>query len=388
MSARYSTGTYLSGTAHAALVVWMVAGWGMSAEPLPFEVTEVSVVSGSEFAALTQGVQPDQPPGDPAPIEPPIVDETPPAPTVETPPEVAETPPPVTAPAIETPPAAPDLTAPETVVTDTPPDVPDTPTIVAPPPSAELGSSLRPIPRPVDRVGTELVQPAPPDATVAPDVREAAVEDVEVPAEVPVEPEDETTAPEETADQRVTEADEPVSAPETSRRPATRPQRTATVDTPTEAPAETPPATDPTPAVDPVAAALAAAGAVESSTQPATTTPGASGGQLSNSDTASLLRQIGNCWILGAVSTAAMSTSVTVQFAMDAGGILDTNSIQMTNFSGGSAGDAEVIFRVAKSALVRCRNDGGRTGYDVPQEQFQTRRDLQLVFDPSDMRLR
>ncbi|MGJ8624576.1 MAG: cell envelope biogenesis protein TolA [Yoonia sp.] len=377
MAARYSTGTYLSGTAHAALVVWMVAGWGMSAEPLPFEVTEVSVVSGSEFAQLTQGVQPDQPPGDPAPIEPPIVDETPPTPIVETPPEVAETPPPVTAPAIETPPAAPDLTVPETVVTDTPPAVPDTPTIVAPPPSAELGVSLRPIPRPAPRVAPEIVAPPPPDATVAPDVAQAAVEDVEVPAEVPVEPEDETTAPEEAADQIVTEAEEPAFAPEISRRPATRPQRTAAVETPTEAPTETPSAADPTPAVDPVAAALAAAGATD--------TPGLSGGQLSDGDKSGFLRQVGNCWNTGTLSTGAQNTIVVMEFSMTPEGEPVSGSVQMESFSGGSAADADAAFQTARRALLRCSGD---TGYDLPRDQYEQWQRVVLTVDPTAMRQR
>ena len=123
-----SLGTYLSGTGHAALVVWMVAGWGMDAEPLPFEITEVSVVSGEEFAALTQGVQPDQPVGTVPELEAPEIEvPEPPAPVVETPPEPVEPPAPIEAPTVEAPPEAPDLTAPETVVTDAPPDVPDTP---------------------------------------------------------------------------------------------------------------------------------------------------------------------------------------------------------------------------------------------------------------------
>jgi len=376
-----NAGTYLSGTGHAALLVWMVAGWGMSADPIPLEVTEVTVVSGEEFETLTQGVQPDLPANDPAPIEQPEVDETPPAPQVETPPEVAETPPPVEAPAIEAPPVAPDISTPETVVTDVAPDVPDTPTIVAPPPSAELGSSPRPVPRPAPRVAPEIVAPPPPDATVAPEVTEAATEEVEAPVEEVVEPADETTAPEEAADEIVTEAEEPSFAPEVSARPATRPQRPAAV-------AETPAETSTEDAVDPVAAALAEAGAQDTPTPPTTATPGLSGGgDLSNADKASMLRQIGSCWTLGAVSSAAMRTSVTVRFSMDAGGVLDTNSFEMVSFAGGTAADAEIIYRAARSALARCPQGNSRN-YDVPAEQFQTRRDLQLVFDPSQMALR
>jgi hypothetical protein len=66
---------------------------------------------------------------------------------------------------------------------------------------------------------------------------------------------------------------------------------------------------------------------------------------------------------------------------MNAGGVRDTRSFEMTSFAGGTEVDAEVIYRAARSALVRCRQ--GQDGrYDVRAEQFQTRRDLELVFDP------
>ncbi|MCF2869764.1 cell envelope biogenesis protein TolA [Octadecabacter sp. G9-8] len=368
-----SVGTYLSGTGHAALVVWMIAGWGMSADPLPFEVTEVSVVSGAEFAALTQGVQPDLPAGDPVEIEPPVIDETPPAPIIETPPEVTETPPPVPAPAVETPPEAPDLSVPETIVTDTPPDVPDTPTIVAPPPSAEVGSSTRPVPRPALRVAPEIIAPPPPDATVAPEVAEAATDQSDVPADEDVPVTEETTAPEAAADQIVTEAEEPAFAPEVSSRPQTRPQRAAVAETPTED------------AVDPVAAALAAAGAVETPTPTPSPAKGLSGGQLSDGDKAGFLRQIGTCWNTGTLSTGAQNTIIDMVFDMTPDGRPVSASVRLDGFSGGSAADADAAFQTARRALLRCSGD---SGYDLPRDQYDQWARVILTVDPTAMRQR
>ncbi|MEL6958619.1 MAG: cell envelope biogenesis protein TolA [Pseudomonadota bacterium] len=381
-----SVGTYISGVGHTALVVWMVAGWGMQVEPLPFEVTEVSVISGEEFAALTQGVQPDQPVGAVPELTPPVVEPEQPAPPApvadETPPAEVTPPTPIEPPTLEVPPEAPDLSTPETVVTDVAPEAPSTPTLVAPPTNIELGSSPRPVPRPVPRVAPEIVAPPPPDATVDPQVAEAAVESPDAPLEEEVDPADETTAPEEAVDQIVTEAEEPEAgeqislAPTSSARPVVRPDRPAVVEDATD---------------DAVEAALADALAAETTSEPAldpTPTVGANGGDLSAGDRASLLRQIGGCWSVGSLSTAALNTRVTVQWAMDAGGILDVNSIEMTGFEGGSSADAAVAYRQARSALVRCQNANGRQGYDLPQEQFQTRRILQLTFDPSEMALR
>lgn len=371
-----SVGTYISGIGHVALVVWMVTGWGMSSEPLPFEVMDVSVVSGSEFAALTQGVQPDLPPNDPAPIEQPVVDETPPAPAVETPPEVAPPPQQVQPPAPETPPEAPDLSLPETVVTDTPPDVPDTPSIVAPPPSAELGSSTRPVPRPAPRVAPEIIAPPEPDATVAPEVTQAATDQTDAPVDENVDVADETTAPEAAADQIVTEAEVPAFAPEVSSRPQTRPQRAA-------APAPDIETSDES-AVDPVAAALAAAGAAESETPPAPT-PGLSGGQLSDGDKSGFLRQIGNCWNTGTLSTGAQNVVIDMVFDMTPDGRPVSSSVQLDGFSGGNATDAEAAFQTARRALLRCSGD---TGYNLPRDQFEQWSRVILTVDPTAMRQR
>lgn len=368
-----SVGTYLSGTGHAALIAWMVTGWGMASEPLPFEVTEVSVVSGAEFAALTQGVQPDLPPSEPAAIEQPVVEETPPAPEVETPPEVTPAPQPVVAPEIEEPPVAPDLSVPETVVTDTAPAVPDTPTIVAPPPSTELGSSLRPVPRPAPRVAPEIVTPSEPDTTVAPEVTQAATDQTEVPVDENVDVAEETTAPEAASDQIVTEAEDPVFAPEISSRPQTRPARpTAVAETPSED------------TVDPVAAALEAAGAANDAPAP-TPTPGLSGGQLSEGDKSGFLRQIGGCWNTGTLSTGAQNTIIEMSFDMTPDGRPVSGTVQLEGFTGGSAADADAAFQTARRALLRCTGD---SGYDLPAEQYDQWKRVILTVDPTAMRQR
>ncbi|PVA05808.1 cell envelope biogenesis protein TolA [Thalassorhabdomicrobium marinisediminis] len=374
-----SVGTYLSGVGHAALLIWMVAGWGMSVDPLPFEITEVSVVSGEDFAAMTQGVQPELPPDAPQAPEQPPVEDTPPAPEpAAEPPQVVEAPAPVEAPVAETPPEAPDLTVPETVVTDAPPDVPQTPQIITPPPSAELGTSARPVPRPAPRVAPEIIEAPEPDATVAPEVAEAATEQPEAPVEEEVvEPEEETTAPEAAADEIVTEAEDPAFAPEISRRPQTRPNRPApAVEAPTEE------------VVDPVAAALAEAVANDtaaSEPDPAPTpTPGVSGGQLSEGDKAGFLRQIGRCWNLGAASTGAQNTIIVMSFSMTPDAKPVSDSFDLVSFTDGTAADAQIAFDAARRAIIRCTSDG----YDLPREQYNLWQYVELTVDPTAMRQR
>lgn len=379
-----SMGTYFSGTAHAGLLVWMVAGWGMQVEPLPFEIANVSMVSGADFAAMTQGVQPDQPSGQPAEIEQPVLDAAPAAPNVEIPPEVPAPPAPVAPPTPEAPPVAPELTVPDTVVTDVAPTAPDAPTILTPPPSAELGASDRPVPRAAPRVAPETITPPEADVTVAPDVAQAATDQTDALVEENVEIADETTAPEAASDQIVTEAEVPAFAPEISRVPQTRPNRPTPapdeVEAPAVAQATAPVVEAPTDeVVDPVAAALAEAGAAD------TPAPGLSGGQLSEGDKSGFLRQIGACWNTGTLSTGAQSTIIEMAFDMTPDGRPVSTSVRMEGFSGGSGADAEAAFQTARRALLRCAGDGG---YDLPAEQFAQWQRVILTVDPTAMRQR
>jgi hypothetical protein len=56
----------------------------------------------------------------------------------------------------------------------------------------------------------------------------------------------------------------------------------------------------------------------------------------------------------------------------------------MTDYAGGDENSAQIMFRAAKSAIVRCTKDG----YPLPREKYEQWKDLELVFDPNGMRLR
>ncbi len=379
-SSTMSVGTTISGVGHTALIGWLILGWGLQSDPLPFEVTEVSIVSGAEFAALTQGVQPDQPGETPATPDAPAIDETPPAPEVDTPPEVVTPPEPVPAPAQEDAPIAPEQAPPpQADVTDTPPDVPtDVATLVTPPPSTDVGVSPRPKPRPAPRIAPVAIAPPPEDVAIS-DVDQTAPNPDAAPAEDVPEAE-ETTAQEESAPEIVTEAETPAAAPERSLRPQTRPNRPAAPASDSETATATAPAED-----DATAAAVEAA--VAAATEAATAPPqtgNQGGGELSADAKNGFLRQIGSCWSVGSAGTDVLSTVVTVGFSMTEDGRPDTNSIRLVSFTGGTQSSADIAFRIAKSALVRCTRDG----YDLPRDQYETWRNIELTFNPERMRTR
>ena len=388
-----SVGTTISGVGHAALVGWLILGWGLQSDPLPFEVTEVSIVSGAQFAALTQGVQPDQPGATPVTPDAPVIDKTPPAPLADTPPEVATPPQHVIPPAQEDAPVAPVLAPPpQAEVSDVPPEIPlDQATIVTPPPSTELGASLNPKPRPAPRIAPQAIAPPAEDVAVAEVDQTAPNPDAE-PAQDVTEV-DKTTAQEEAAPEIVTEAETPAAAPERSLRPKTRPNRpaapavdaqTQTATAPAAADAQTQTATAPA-AADATSAAVAAA--LAAATQVATQAPqpgNQGGGELSTDAKNGFLRQIGLCWNVGNAGTDVLNTVVAVGFSMTQDGKPDSNSLRLVSFTGGTQASADIAYQIARRAVIRCTGEG----YDLPSDQFETWRNIELTFNPERMRTR
>ncbi|MEO0380867.1 MAG: energy transducer TonB, partial [Pseudomonadota bacterium] len=205
-----NTGQVISGIGHAGLIGWVLFGGTFQSEPLPFEVTEVSVISTDAFEALlAKGPEPDSATDVALPVQPDIELDP-----VETPaPDeavVTETPAPTVAPEPETVPEPP-APEPEPEIVDVSPEQPQ------PQEQAALVPEIapRPIPRPSERIAPEAVAPPPED--VAPDeVEQPAITEDEG-ADTPAE-EQEATAPEEATTEIVTEAEEPSGAPTTSLR--------------------------------------------------------------------------------------------------------------------------------------------------------------------------
>ena len=50
-----NTGQIISGLGHVGLIGWMLFGGTFQSEPLPFDVTDVAVISEAEFDAMMAG---------------------------------------------------------------------------------------------------------------------------------------------------------------------------------------------------------------------------------------------------------------------------------------------------------------------------------------------
>lgn len=363
------TGHYISGAGHLALLGWLAFGNVFAAEPLPFEATDVSVISGAEYEALVAAVQPPESVTEVAqPASPEIAPDAPDLSSEADPETEIETPQTTSTPETETPPDVSEVEPlpPRADVSDEAPvlDQPSADIVVDVP---EVGD--RPIPEAVDRVAPEPV--AQPDREAAPD----PIEQEAVAPDETGETEQETseaTAPEAAATEIVTEAEQPAAAPERSiRPPARRPEA------PTQAAQPSPdsaPATD-----DAVNSALAEALSEngESSEVPA-------GPPLSAGEKDSLRVAVSSCWNVGSLSTDALQTTVVVTVSMSQDGKPVVPSIAMASFSGGSEAAARQAFEAARRAIIRC----GARGYDLPVEKYSQWRDIEMTFNPERMRVK
>ena len=368
----------------------LLGGWSRDVPPPPPTI-DVTLVSASDLAAFasTTPVPGDAPGEIAAPAVPEdVVPVTAPAeapPSSEAPPS---TPDPVAEPVPE---AAELLPAPAPPPTDAP--VAPEPAPPADEPGATLLTNDTPRARAADRVAPTPAPPAPPEA--APD---EAVQELAAPSDEPVEtpPADEATAPEEAGDVLASEAlDEPIpdeiTAPTESETPGTqlsrspvpparpdRPVRTAEAE-PAPVPVETAPEEAQSSAIDDLLAGLA-----EETPAP---TPAAApdlpvGPPLTQGEKDGLRFAVQQCWNLDPGSPAA-SVVVTVGFSLDQQGRVDQGSIRQTSVDGPD-GAREDAFARARRAILRCQGEG----YDLPAEKYAQWRDIEVTFNPANMRLR
>lgn len=359
MIGRMDTGQKASAVLHLGLVGWVLVFdlFHAPSDDMERAVAEVSLVSATEFAALS----------------------APPAPE----PTADPTPPPRRTPAPQPEPEPQPDTAPE-------PD--STGAIFSPQPTP--GVAERPAPRPVDRVAPTPTEAPPEDAAI--DLTARPQTSADAPGDV-VLPEQEQVAPPEATTEIVTEATETdtdsleraAAAPTVSPRPRTRPERPALAEgtntaepTPDPAPEPTPePAADPDTTVasevaDAVAAALADSLAGIGTVPPQT--------GLSASEADRLRLAIQQCWNIGTLSTEAQQVTVTVGFSMTPGAVPEQGTIYMVDNSGGSEGAVSQAFDAARRAIIRCQGDG----YGLPPESYDAWRDVEITFNPEGMRLR
>lgn len=368
-------GWYISGSGHFALILVVLFGGLFAGDriPEPVSLSEVSLFTEEEFAALT-----------PAAVAP---DTQTDAPEVTTPGEDAapETPEDQAAPALPVPqpieaPDTPDT--PEFEVEQPVPDavvVDEAPTVQAPPTDQD-GTTLEPdqVAAPAPRVAPVPQVAPPPDVETGPEL----IEDTAIAPDAPPEEVEEETpaAPEQASDRIVTEAEaQDTTSAVSSKRPRSRPARSQRVaeETPEPDP-DTEPATN-NATDDAVAEAL---GQTEAETP--VETPVQRGPPLTGGEKESFRLAVSQCWNVGSLSTEALGTTVVVAFDMEQSGKPVASSIRQVSFSGGSEAGARQAFEAARRAIIRC----GVRGFDLPVEKYDQWREIEATFNPQGMQFR
>ncbi|RZO40766.1 MAG: hypothetical protein EVA86_02560 [Rhodobacteraceae bacterium] len=381
-------GHYISGSAHIGLLGWMLLGGVFQSEQLPVDVSNVSVVSLSEYADIVmtdrapeaelqpQDLMQPETEADPLPERPSQEQavENIPQPELMVQPE-------------ETSRSAPQTPDPLLIPT---PEVTE-PTKLAAPQSNDAAfivprSAPAPRPQPDKRIAPKPVAPPPPDVAQEDQLRQAAAPS-ENPAAVP-QPEVDATAPEEAARESLAETDTPPKmAPDSSVRPQARPalpeppkapepspeianQSPAPVQAPKPKPRpEAEP--EPTPKEDPIQAALQEA--MQGGSEPSE----AEGPALTKDEKEGLRDDVQACWIVDEGSLVS-NVTVTVAMSMTPEGKVKGGSLRLISGEGGSDRAKKIAFEAARRAILRCQ----KKGYDLPKEKYEHWREIEIIFDP------
>ena len=352
-------GYVVSGTAHLALISWVLFGGVFQSTPEPFEISGVDVISLSDFEAL---FEPENVPAPETDVVTPVAPVATEAPELTSQQDAEIATPVVPTPATSDPDIAPEVVTPEAPSLPTPPEAPALPT--PEPPSSAPEFSQNPESAPVRRVAPTPVESPNPELQIAEvdQAPTAPTEEASATEEAP-----EATAREEAATEIPTEPKAVASAPVTSLRPRIRPR------------AATPASSQPAVNNDPIAAALAEANAQEEAPTPARPT----GPPLTRGERDNLRVAVQNCWNVDVGSQAA-DVVVTLSMSLDRSGKVQPGTLRLLSASGGSDRAQNAAFEAARRAVLRCQ----RGGYKLPIEKYDHWRDIEMTFNPENMRRR
>ncbi|MCU0903131.1 MAG: cell envelope biogenesis protein TolA [Tabrizicola sp.] len=395
METRFQTGTVISAIGHTGLILWVLVGdwlFAASAPPEPMVMT-VSTLTSAEFDALQAASTP-EPSEEPAPVRPAA------RPEELAEPEPAPEPEPEPEPLPEPEPEPEPLPEPEPVPEPTPEPPPsDLPQAETEQVLESESVEIQPTPEAEEIIAPDPVQPET-EAETSDTPEPAVSEDPEATEVVQEEPTEETVA-EDTGDVTQTEAnieDSAETGMQTSIRPKSRPEPAPEPEPVTEVAAaepaeETEPVESAQLAVQPVDDAETQ-DAIDALLGEATEEPveevAETGGQdlpqgppLTGGEMGNISSSIARKWNLGAASTDAMSSTVTIRVSFAADGT--PIDFELIESDGPSQSGIDRLYETAQRAVNRAHADGG---LPLPPEKYDTWRVLDLVFDANGMRAR
>ena len=106
---------------------------------------------------------------------------------------------------------------------------------------------------------------------------------------------------------------------------------------------------------------------------------------LSTGERDSLRLAVQACWVVDVGSQAA-NVTVTLAFDMEPNGRVVAASLRMIGASEGPGAAVDAAFRAARAAVLRCDVQNG--GYDLPADKYDQWKQIEMTFNPAQMRLR
>lgn len=379
------TGTYISGVGHLIILGWAALGGAFysNQKPQDFTVADVSLISEAAFSAL-QSRTPEARDAIETPIMPEPETDKPNSPKAEVKPErlalikpltpQTETTAPDLAPLLERPEAEASIEAPElssenqteqqgaTIVL---PDARTSTEERAGQKTPDKLAVIAPLEMPSPRVDTNPA-PLPPEEAKRDDT--PTKETAESPEATEKADESEERAPDQASSEVVTEANKADSlvAPTRTSRPKGRPAKLAEqnardADAIAEAVAR--------------AAAEAAAAATQSNRAPV-------GPPLNETEKDGLRLAVQKCWNVGSLSSDALRIKVVVGVALEKNGQPLGNTIRLIRSTPGSDDATKKAYETARRAILRCGP------YTLPSEKYDHWQNVEITFNPENMRQR
>ena len=108
-----------------------------------------------------------------------------------------------------------------------------------------------------------------------------------------------------------------------------------------------------------------------------------SGPTLTAGETNALRLAVQNCWVVDVGSQAA-DVTVVIGMSMDVRGKVTPGSLRLVSSTGGEGSAVETAFQSARRAILRCQKEG----YDLPEDKYEQWKEIEMTFNPKDMRIR
>lgn len=396
------TGPKISAALHGGfLLAAMIGGPLFNSEDADeLQVSEVSLISSAELAALSPSAEaPQNVPTPQEPEQPEALPEAPTRPTPEPIPEQTESPEPPQSTAQEaTPIESPEAEIANEAVGVT--DVQDQGQVSEEANTGEVKPDrlalVQPKPRPANRIADRVREATEAAAKAAAEAAAAVPE----PTEVTPEPQPEAAAEPESTTEIVTEAEEikqEAEAPVKTVRPKGRPIDLAKKIEKLKEEQEAEVEETPSPSeeinieeqiANDIAAAVAAAAAEAqaSETAAAKPTPTSGGTQsggspLSQSESEGLIFQVQQCWNVPVAIQNAKDLKVTLKISLARDGFLKSSPTLIDPVNSGLVG-VQHAYEAGRRALIRCQP------FRLPAEKYETWKEIEIVFNPQKMVLK